>query len=123
MSLVRSFSERLSELHPKEVCGVGFHGDPVVDNTVSLVDSGTLVRNVGYSGTDYTLAGPPDTGATPVQLGFKPGDKILLIGPSGGEPNDLKEYTLLDPSAWTVLETMSFPDATEYEFVAIRRVP
>lgn len=111
----------LSDLRPMEVYEVGFRGDSSVDNTVTVTGANTLARSGSYSGTDYTLAGPPDTGATPVQLGFEPWDKIRLIGPSGGEPNDGEVYTLLDPAAWTVRETMVTPDATVYEFVVFRR--
>ena len=110
------------EFLPLEGYEVGFRGDPSVNNTVTVSGPGTLARSGSYSGADYTLAGPPDTGASPVQLGFEPWDKIRLIGPSGGEPNDGMEYTLLDPAAWTVRETMVTPDATVYEFVVFRRV-
>lgn len=121
-SVSRSFSERLDELRPLEGYEVGFRSNPAVNNRVELLGSANFQLVSSYTGPAYTLGGPADPGASPVQLGLKRGDKIRLIGQVGGEPNDGKEYTFFDPSTWAILESAVTPDTNEYDFIILRRI-
>ena len=120
-SASRMFSERITELRPQEATAIGFAGDPAVSNKLRALGVANLETVPGYSGAAYTFEGPPDPGASPIQLGFRKGDKIRLRGPVGGEPNDAREVTLLNPATKAILEPLILPDTTEYEFTVLRR--
>jgi hypothetical protein len=83
-SVSREFFDRVSEIRPLEKFEAGLRGDITVNNTVHVAGPGSLSLSLSYSGPAYSLASPADTGSSPVKLGFKKGDKIRLIGPSGG---------------------------------------
>jgi len=108
-------------LAPSGSMTVGMIGNPSVTNKLAITSSSTLAISGSYSGAAYTLSGPADTGATPVQLGFKQGDRLKLRGAVGTEPNHGKELTLDDPSVISVFETLVSPDVNEYEFTVFRR--
>lgn len=110
-----------SILGPAESLVVGMVGDPAVTNKLAITGVSTLAISGSYSGTAYTLKGPASTTAVPIQLGFKHGDKLKLRGAAGTEPNHGRELTLSDPATITVFETLTSPDANEYEFTISRR--
>jgi hypothetical protein len=110
------------DLSPAEAVEVGMVGDPAQSNKLAIASASSLSISGSYSGTAYTLAGPADTGASPVQLGFKQGDKLRLRGSVGTELNHGRELTLVNPAAITVFETLAFPDSDEYEYTVLRRL-
>jgi hypothetical protein len=111
----------LEDLGPRdfihEIGGRGY-------NTNRLVISGSanLVVSGSYVGAAYVFNGPADSTASPQQLGYRRGDHIRLIGPSGGEPHDGMLLTFDDPSAISVMEVLDPSDTTEYYFKVFRRV-
>lgn len=109
----------VDELTPEDAFEFGLQG--VGDNKLVVTGLVNLAIDGGYTGDAYTFAGPPDTVASPIQLGFKKGDKLKLEGPVGGESNDGRELTLVDPATIEVFEELVTPDVTLYTFQAIRR--
>jgi hypothetical protein len=120
-AMSRGFYRGLESLVPVEALSCGMRGDPAVSNKVTVTGDSSLALLPGYSGVLYSLGGPPDALSSPIRLGFKRGDRLKLIGPTGSEPNHNKELTFDDPSTFSVMETLVTPDATEYEFIALRR--
>lgn len=112
----------LVDLSPNDRLEVGSLSDLGVNNRVQVLDSVTLQRDPTYSGPDYVLGGPPDDAASPKQLGYKKGEQLLLIGPSGGETHDGRLLTLFDPNGWVVYETLDPLDTTWYQFRMVRSV-
>lgn len=100
---------------PLEAAVFGLAGDPTANNTVRYLNANQFQFSAGAP--TYTFAGPPSS--SPLQLGFKKGDQLLLTGPAGA--NQGRYFTFTDPSTLTVLETIT-SDVVDYEFLAIRRV-
>lgn len=99
-----------SGVAPMDAAICGLHGDPMVDNKLALVSANQLSISASYSGVPYTFDA----------LGVKLGDKIQLLG-VGTEPNYGREVTITDPTGIDILEDLTFPDSTEYEFIVLRR--
>lgn len=110
-----------SDLAPLEAVTVGEVSDPTLNNKLAIAGASSLTISLSYTGTPYTLEGPASVSASPVQLGFKRGDKLKLKGAAGTEPNHGRELTLSDPATIAVFETLSLPDANEYEYTVFRR--
>lgn len=123
----RPYFEVLDDLSPIDLAQVALVGDDLIVNgllnRLTVVSATNLAIDPAYTGTLYTFAGPPNPLSSPVQLGFNPGDKILLTQADGQPvgPNDGREFTLLDPNLLTVLETLVSPDSTSYKFYATRK--
>lgn len=113
----------MSLLAPKSFATVGMTGALSVSNRLAVASASTLVVSGSYSGVPYVLNGPAFVGTPPYQLGFKRGDRLKLVGATGTEPNHGRELSLLDPATITILESLVFPDANEYEFTVSRRSP
>ena len=96
----------------------------MVDNFVRVASGGTstdtLERVPAYSGPDYRLGGPADPLSSPIALGFRPGDKIRLIG---GGVNGGRELTLLVPDSFSIREVLATPDGADYAFQVVRKKP
>jgi hypothetical protein len=110
-------------LAPLEAHTVNEIGDPTVSNKLVVISDSSLILSPSYSGVAYSFGGPAEDGSAPYKLGFVHGDKLKLYGPTGTEPNHGKVFTFENPDALTIMETMTTPDATEYEFVVFRRLP
>jgi hypothetical protein len=119
-----------SEIRPTERVEIALVGDDTVgvNNRLKIVGASQLGIDPAFvpAGDPYSFEGPADLGGLPdnvVQLGFSLGDQIRLSQASG-QPvgsNDGALVTILDPSALTVLEALTFPDTTVYKFHAIKR--
>lgn len=117
----RNFYIGADNLAPLESASCGMTGDPAVSNKLRILGTSSLALVGGYSGLAYVFSGPADATSVPRKLGFKRGDKLKLIGPTGSEPNHGKELTFEDPLTISVMDTLVVPDATQYEFTAFRR--
>lgn len=117
----RTFYSSVEDLVPMESSSCGMSGNPSVSNKLTVTSSSSLAIVGGYAGLSYTFAGPADISSVPKQLGFKKGDKLKLKGPAGTESNHGREVTFEDPASISVMEVLVTPDATEYEFTALRR--
>jgi hypothetical protein len=109
-------------LAPLEAHVVRFIGDVSVTNKLTVVSDASLAIAGGYSGVAYSFGGPADMSGTPYKLGFVRGDKLRLYGPMGIEPNHGRIVTFEDPGSLSIMEALTVPDATEYEFAAFRRL-
>ena len=111
----------MSLLAPTQFATVGMVSDLFTyNNTLAATSSNTLANSGLYSGPAFTLGGPASVGP-PLQLGFKVGDKLLLKGYYGSEPNHGRVLTLSDPVAISVFETLVYPDTSDYQFTVYRR--
>jgi hypothetical protein len=119
--LSKSFYSTPENMAPAETTSAGVTGDPAYFNRLVVLSSSNFAISPSYSGPAFTLMGPANTGVSPVQLGFKRGDKIRLKGATGTEPNHGRELTLADPYGISVFETLVFPDVNEYDYTVFRR--
>jgi len=122
--LSRSFMGAVENLGPQEAVVLVVKGDPTVNNTLQVDTDSNLKLHPSYSGVAYDLGGPSgaDITTSPIMLGFRKGDRIKLSGSVGTEPNPNKEFTLDHPSRFSIMETLSTPDANTYNFTVFRRL-
>jgi hypothetical protein len=83
-------------------------------NQITYLNANQFQLSVGAP--SYSFGGPPT--ASPLKLGFKKGDQLLV---SGTGPDNGKTFTFTDPDTLTVLETVS-STLDDYDFVALRRL-
>lgn len=102
---------------------VGMVGNPAVTNKLAVAGASTLSISGSYSGVPYVFNGPALVSSPPYQLGFQAGDRIKLKGSVGTEPNHGRDLTILNPAGITIYETLTTPDANEYEFTVYRKRP
>jgi len=122
--LTRSFYGHIETLIPDETMVLSISGNAAVNNTLQVDTSSNLKLNPAYSGVAYDLGGPTgaDISGTPKRLGFVRGDRIKLIGSVGTEPNHNKEFTLDNPTSFSIMETLTTPDTNTYNFTVYRRL-
>jgi len=117
-TMLRTYFERAQELTPAGVVELSLLGRGVNGTYVQVTGANTLT----FAGTPaYTIAGPPDPLASPIQLGFERGDLVLLTGQVGGESNDGKLVSLDDPAAGTIYDTLTVDSPENYFFSLIKR--
>lgn len=122
-SIPRAFSGRLAEGSPSDLVSVGAKGDPSVNNLMVVNGANDLGLSPSYSGPDYLFSGPVDVSSSPLKLGFKKGDKVRLTGAgaNGGLEFTIGSFGAV-PGTLSVVEDLTTPDATEYQFSVIRRL-
>jgi hypothetical protein len=104
--------EKFDEMQPTILLYLDFESE--AGNTVEP-DVTFSFFTISVGSPSYSLEGPPTT--APVKLGVRKGDKLILVGAPGGTRS---EYTIVDPTVISVLETIDVP-AGPYRFI-IRRV-
>ena len=107
----------VEDVAPLSLTEVALKGDATSTNFLTVTGANLLTRDAGYTGGAYEFQGPADIG-TP-RLGLQTGDKVKLLTAGSNQG----EFTVDTPgtNTITVFETLSTPDATQYEFELIRR--
>jgi hypothetical protein len=118
----RPYFERAGELALFDDFQVSIVSHGLLTNYLRVTTATVLSRDPGFTGTPYSFSAPAST--SPVQLGVKKGDKIWLIGQSGGYANSGRVVTVKAAAGSTlqVYEnlTTGFP-TQQYWFYIMRR--
>jgi hypothetical protein len=127
----RVFAESLSDLKPQSIVRAMLVGLGNTLNYMVVIDATTVGLHPSYGHTPFIWAGPPDASSSPLQMGVRKGDRLLLEHASGGAGlNDGKYLTIALPSVlgnpthMDVMEPLVAPDpGSNYYYYIIRRRP
>ncbi len=112
--------ESWDELGPEILVDLDFEADSAQTNRVQTASANSFTVTAGtYPAYDWE--GPANDAASPIKMGIRPGDQLVLTSVVSGAGGDVgRVLTIDDPSAKSVIETITH-DSSVYTFTLRRR--
>lgn len=122
-TLQRLFFERAGELALFDDFQAHIVSYGLNTNYLRVTSATVLGRDPGFTGTPYSFSSPASTSSSPVQLGVRKGNKLLLLGVGGGYANSGRLVTVRAAAGSTIQIyeslTTGFP-TQQYTFSILR---